>query len=303
MGVVVPTHNRADALNKCLTSLKSELGDSDFVVAVDAGSSDETARMLASRHPDVTCIRATPDDWWAALVNRGVEYALSLGATHVLTLNDDTVVLSGTINRLKAAAAGRPRGIFSSVCCYLQAPDRVFFAGRVRARWLDRFHYLNHGDSLRRLPSGLRHVDLLHGMCTLFPSEIFNDVGRFDARAFPHLFADDDLVLRAARAGFRSYVVLESVVLNDRRSTGSNPYDRRLSLPEALSLLTSRRSAFELRTRSRFLWRHRRHTLGFVLTWSADYARLFVLLLLRWLLPDRQFQGLSANWVRYRGKR
>lgn len=300
VAVVIPTHNRSQALDKCLSSVEPELSGNDFIIVVDAGSNDQTSQILEQHYPNVAYLIATANDWWAALTNLGVEQALRRGATHVLTLNDDTVILPGAINRLKAAAANMPKGIFSSVCCYLDAPGRVFFAGRRRAKWLDRFYYLNLNESVVRLPTGLRQVDLLHGMCTLIPSCSFDETGGFDEAVFPHLFADDDFVLRAVRSGYLPHVVLDSIVLNDRKTTGANPYDRRLSPREALSLLSSRRSAFEVSTRSRFLWRHRRGPLRFLLTWCSDYARLLALVSLRWLLPDHQFKALSSNWARRR---
>jgi len=296
IGIVVPTYNRFAALVRCLESLQDELLPGDILIVVDAGSKDGPQSEVQQRFPDVHHLRATPDLWWAGLCNLGVKHVLNEGVDYVLTLNDDNVVTPGFLDRLRKQAEQQKNGIFSSVVAYLNDPSVVFFSGRSRARWSDRFRYIHHNKPVETLESGVHQVDLLHGMCTLIPRKAFEQIGLFDASVFPHLFADDDFVLRAQRAGFTSWVVSDSLVLNDRGSTGSNPYDRRLGPAEALRLLTSRRSSFQLTARTRFLWRHRRNVVSFLLTWMGDYLRLAGVVIARWFLPEKQFTALAEKW-------
>jgi len=296
IGVVIPTYNRCAALLRCLESLRGELLSGDVMIVVDAGSMDSTQSEVQQRFPNTHYLRATPDLWWAGLCNLGVKEALDQGVDYILTLNDDNVATSGFLNRLRKKAEQHENGILSSVVAYLNDPNVVFFAGRSRDRWSDRFRYVHHNQPVEALDGEIQEVDLLHGMCTLIPRNAFERIGLFDAESFPHLFADDDFVLRAKQKGFTSWVVTDSVVLNDRASTGSNPYDRKLSPVEAFRLLTSRRSSFQLKTRTHFLWRHKRGVLRFLLTWVGDYLRLLGVVMIRWLLPEKQFSGLAAKW-------
>ncbi|HUK42068.1 MAG TPA: hypothetical protein VLX11_13520, partial [Candidatus Acidoferrales bacterium] len=146
------------------------------------------------------------------------------------------------------------------------------------------------------LGKGLRTVDMLHGMCTLFPMRVFHTVGLFDEQAFPQVFADDDLLMRANRAGFSLQVALDAVVLNDRSKTGNNPYDHRLGPKGIVQLLLSRKSTFQLAARARFLWRYRRSFYLFCKTWLFDYLRLTTVVVTRWLLPFRAFHWLGIQW-------
>jgi GT2 family glycosyltransferase len=294
--MVVPTYNRCSALVRCLESLQDELLPGDALIVVDAGSTDSTRVEIQKRFPDVHYLQATPALWWAGLTNLGVEHALKEGVDYVLIFNDDNVAKPGFLKRLRTRAKENNRGIFSSIVVYLNDSKTVFFAGRSRDRWSDRFRYIHHNKPVEALESGVHAVDLLHGMCTLIPRKVFEQIGLFDASVFPHLFADDDFVLRAQQAGFTSWVVTNSVVLNDRASTGSNPYERRLGLAEAFRLLTSRRSSFQLTARTRFLWRHRRNVVSFLLTWVGDYLRLAGVVLARWVLPEKQFTALAEKW-------
>jgi GT2 family glycosyltransferase len=150
------------------------------------------------------------------------------------------------------------------------------------------------------LEGGIREVDLLHGMCTLFPVSVFQTVGWFDGNAYPHLFADDDLVLRAKGQGYRLLVDLDAVVFNDHTRKGLNPYNRRLGVTELYDLVTSRKSAFQISTRTRFLWQHRRSIITFIITWLADYGRLSGIILLRWVLSPDLYSKVEKHYLKIR---
>lgn len=294
--VVIPTFNRRETVLSALKSVFELLPPDHLVVVVDSGSSDKTPQAVKKQFPQVILLEGTPSMWWAAATNLGIRKARELGCSHVLTYNDDNIATSGLFTGLSNAASLYPDSIMSAVCCYLDRPDTVCFAGRIRVKRSDRFYYLNHNCPLSLLEKGVRKVDLLHGMCTLFPMAAFNTLGLFEESAFPQVFADDDLLLRAARAGYHLRVALGAVVLNDRAKTGINPYDRRLGPIGVFRLLTSRKSTFQLNARTRFLWRHRRSFWYFAKTWAFDYARMLSLLLARWILPDGAFQWAGKKW-------
>jgi GT2 family glycosyltransferase len=297
IGVVIPTFNPGATISLLLSSVFAALPSEHHVIVVDSGSSDGTAEVIKKRFPKVLLLAGDSSMWWAAATNFGIHKAKELGCSHVLTYNDDNVATPGLFTALGDAARRSPESIIAAVCCYMDRPDVVFFAGRMRAKRSDRFYYLDHDALLSRLDGGLREVDLLHGMCTLFPMSVFDTVGLFDASAFPSYFADDDLALRAAKAGYRLKVALSAVVLNDRRKTGLNPYGRRLGPGAIGKVLFSRKSAFQIVPKTRFLWRHRRSVRSFVRTWIYDYARLISLIVARWVLPESAFQWAGRKWT------
>jgi len=294
--VVIPTFNCRAILLRGLARLFETLPPSHRVIVVDSGSSDGTAEALRQVFPQVLLIEGDPSLWWAAATNLGVEKARALGCQYVLTYNDDNLAMPNLFAALAQAAKNAPQSIVAAVCCYADKPNTIFFAGRMRAMGSDRFYYLNMDQPLSVLEQGLRRADLLHGMCTLFPISVFDQVGLFNQKDFPQVHADDDLLLRASRAGFSLHVALAAVVLNDRSKTGINPYDRRLGLKGIFQLLFSRKSSFQLEARSRFLWYHRRSLISFGKTWLCDYARLFAVLAARWFLPLRAFDWVGVRW-------
>jgi GT2 family glycosyltransferase len=296
--LVIPTYNRRSTLLLALSRLYEYISSDHDVIVVDSGSSDGTADAVRKLFPQALLLQGSSSMWWAAATNLGVKKSQALGCKYVLTYNDDNIPTPDLFAKLRVAAESSPRSIIAAVCCYLDNPNTIFFAGRMRAKGSDRFYYLNHNAALSTLGTGLRRVDMLHGMCTLFPMAVFDCVGLFNQDRFPQAFADDDLLLRAEKAGFALQVSLEALVLNDRSKTGLNPYDRRLGARDVVRLLVSRRSTFQLGARTRFLWRYRRSLRYFFKTWLFDYARLFGVVLSRWLLPLKTFQYIGARWTR-----
>ena len=298
VAVIIPVLNRKNVTLRCLGRLCD--GDTMMfqIIVVDSGSIDGTQQIIREKYPQVTLLQADPSTWWAAATNIGIRKAMSSGCKYVLTCNDDNLVSPDALYKLISTAETHPGSIVAASICDLHNSDTVIFAGRQRSRLTDRFIYMNHYQSYAGMDRGLREVDLLHGKCTLFPITVFESAGLFDEKSFPHLFADDDLVLRAKRMGYRLLVDLDTVVYNDLTATGLNPYERRLGLGEIAGLFTSRKSAFQVTTRTRFLWRHRRSVISFFITWFADYLRLLFIVMLRWLVSDTMYRKIERCYLR-----
>ena len=296
--VVIPVFNRREITLRCLEKLCSGTALDICVIVVDSGSTDGTPQAIREKYSQVILLQADPSAWWTAATNAGIRWALEAGCQYLLTYNDDNQASLEVLHKLMTVAEKNPASIVAATICELHSPDTVIFAGRRRSRFTDRFIYMNHYQSYARMDKGLREVDLLHGRCTLFPSSVFLAAGFFDEKNFPHLFADDDLVLRAKRMGYRLLVDLDTVVINDLTATGLNPYDHRLGIGEIAGLFTSRKSAFQITTRTRFLWRHRRTAVSFLVTWCMDYLRLLGIIMLRWLVSDTMYRRIERCYLR-----
>lgn len=297
VAVVIPVFNRKDTTLRCLDSLLSANSPGILIIVVDSGSTDGTREAIHANYPQVRLLETGSESWWAAATNLGVREAIQSHCKYILTYNDDNVATSGLVAQLVESAQQHPYSIISSVVCSLHNPDTVLFAGRKRAHITDRFYFMNLGQPYGKLHNGIREVDLLHGTCTLFPASVFSTVGFFDEAQFPHLFADNDLELKAKKAGYRLLVDLDAVVLNEEEKTGINPYGDKAGLRQIRELLFSRKSAFQIKTRTLFLWRHRRNVICFILSWIADYSRLLLVISLRWLLTEKMYKRIENYYL------
>jgi glycosyltransferase involved in cell wall biosynthesis len=105
LSVVIPTRNRCQVLRAALLALeRSEGFDDEFeVIVIDDGSTDDTARLLASVAPSrfVLKILAQPPSGPATARNLGIR---EVAAPRVLLLGDDTLAAPGALaSHLEAA--------------------------------------------------------------------------------------------------------------------------------------------------------------------------------------------------------
>jgi GT2 family glycosyltransferase len=102
LSVVIPTHNRADVLARCLDALEGQ--GADEVVVVDDASSDHTPRVLAERGW-VRPLRRERSGGRSGAKNSGV--AAATGEL-VLFLDDDAIPEPGLVDRHRAHHAKHP---------------------------------------------------------------------------------------------------------------------------------------------------------------------------------------------------
>jgi GT2 family glycosyltransferase len=213
VAVVVLTWNGREDTLACLASLERLPDKPEHVVVVDNASTDGTAEAVSERFPEVELVRSPENRGFAGGNNLGIARALELGADHVLILNNDAEAEPGAIQALVDAALARPEaGSIGAKILFAEPPDLVWFAGAdydPRRGYNGRQRGYREPDDGRW--AGVQETDRACGAAMLVPRAVLERVGAFDESLF--LYAEDvEWSLRAARAGFRHYVVGESVV-------------------------------------------------------------------------------------------
>ena len=88
-----------------------------------------------------------------------------------------------------------------------------------------------------------------HGRGTLFPIEIFKQLGLFDELNLPHYAADYDFTFKAARANYKIYSCSDCKVYSYVEETGMVTVLNRFSLKSFIDYFTSIRSPANLKAR------------------------------------------------------
>ncbi|WP_082967422.1 glycosyltransferase [Paenibacillus oryzae] len=201
--IVILTHNQLPLTIQCLDSIRKHTKDYEIIV-VDNGSTDGTVDYLETQ-TDLTVVINKENLGFAKGCNQGTE--LSRG-DNVLYLNNDTIVAAHWLENLLRV---------------LYENERVGMVGPVTNRssghqcipvpysdisGLDEFarHHLqeNAGRYLE--------VRRLIGFCLLVKRKVLDEIGCFDERYGLGNYEDDDLCLRALRAGYSLRVVLDSFI-------------------------------------------------------------------------------------------
>lgn len=196
--VVIPVHNRIALTRACLQALSLQTASGFETVVVDDGSTDGTAQMVRAEFPAVHLLAGDGTLWWSGATNLGIIESLARGATHILTLNDDTKPPPDFMEHLLNSATRLPNTLLGAYAVDALTGQAVY--GGERIRWATA--------SFRGVPEpSSQPVETTHapGRGLLIPSAVFRRIGLFDAGHFPQLAADYDFTHRAKRAGYRIY--------------------------------------------------------------------------------------------------
>jgi GT2 family glycosyltransferase len=219
VSAIVVNHRRAELTVECVESLERALASVDEpteVIAVDNGSGDGSAELIARRCPAARVVALPANEGFAAAVNAGLDGARG---EWILLLNNDTTIEPDSVGRM--LAAGRGAGDIGSVAAEMRfaaTPQIVNSAGIGVDRLGIAFD--------RRLgeradADGGEPVEVFgaSGGAALMRRRMLDELGGFDASFFFAL-EDADLAWRARMAGWRAVYVPAAVVWHHHGASG-----------------------------------------------------------------------------------
>ncbi len=207
VGIIVLNWNGLADTRECLQSLFRLTGPAPRIYVVDNGSSDDSVTLLHREFGERIVLMANSRNLlYAGGNNVGIVRALDDGCSHILLLNNDTIVDDLSLIELLKADKQHPNAVLCPKIYYADRPDTIWYAGGKlnlrRARIAHR---------------GIREID--QGQydrpektawatgCALFASrQVFETVGLLD-ETFQLYCEDVDFCLRALAAGFETFYV------------------------------------------------------------------------------------------------
>ena len=253
--VVIPVHGGLHLTVRCLDSLRMCDPLPLMVVIVDDGSPDDTAAHLARHYPDVHVVPGDGNLWWSGAINAGCAFAIERGATTLILLNNDDVLLSPNLPVELARLVDTHGGCAGATLLKETAAGRVILTSGGFIDWRRGGTKLRHANTAFDESASVSECDWLPGMALAFTADTFRVVGGMDARAFPQLRGDADFTMRARKRGYSCVVSTNCWVVNDRTQV-SFAFDRRLGAVDLVRGLVSRKSNYQLRSTVLFFLRH-----------------------------------------------
>jgi GT2 family glycosyltransferase len=241
--VVIVNWNLRDDTIACLESVKKTGYPCDIVV-VDNGSQDGSSEHVARSFPGITVHSLAQNVGFAAACNLAIKEGMGDHTQYILLLNNDTVVHRDLFTELVRAAEAHPQaGILGPKVYSAAEPDRLWYAGARRRRWVLAAVDLGRN----RLDNGqfgqICEVDYVFGCGMFIRSQVFEKIGMLDTRFFLYL-EDLDFCLRAQGAGYRLLFVPPAKMWHQgSASTAKNPALRKHHLVKSTAYFLSKHSA------------------------------------------------------------
>lgn len=217
VSVIILTWNQREITTGCLSSLLSSREREDetaFDLLVwDNGSTDGTAEEVTDAFPGVLVHRHPENLGVASGRNRAALLAIeTFDPTHLLFLDNDTIVEPGFIGELLKPFARDPRiGQTQAKLRFLHDRNRLNDGGGAQISFLLwRTSPVGYGE-LDRGQHDLERECIACGGAMMVRTDVFLDLGGFDAQFDPFGPEDLDFSLRLRRAGYRALYVPAAV--------------------------------------------------------------------------------------------
>ena len=210
----------------CIRSVDANiLKDSTLeIIVVDNGSPEKLSTLPKTRHKS-TLLESFVNLGYTGGNNKGIKYALSLGATYVCLLNNDTLVDRFFLDKLIKQAEKNdligvsvPKIYFAKG--YEYHKDRYSNGELGKILWygggvFDWKNVTSVHKGLDEVDKGqyddLSKVEFASGCAMLVKSEVFKNIGMFDSSYFLY-YEDADFSVRIKNAGYSIVFVPASVV-------------------------------------------------------------------------------------------
>jgi GT2 family glycosyltransferase/glycosyltransferase involved in cell wall biosynthesis len=213
--IVVPVYNAPEDLRACVASVLADLRPDVRLVLIDDASPDPAiaayfAELARLAHPQLVLLRNEVNLGFTGTANRGMQ----LSAANVVLLNSDTIVTRGWLDALLHCAATDPTigtiTPFSNnaeICSFPRfcednpwplardaEPERAAIAAAAVPTYPD-------------IPTGV-------GFCLFLRRAMLDAVGIFDTAFGLGYGEENDLCVRAARAGWRNVLADNAFVVH-----------------------------------------------------------------------------------------
>jgi len=201
VSIVIPIYNQVPLTLRCLDSIARETAGIDYeVIVVDDCSPDPAVNQLAAV-PHLRVHRNATNLGFVRSCNAGAHLARG---THLVFLNNDTLVTPGWLAALRSTFAERPdAGLVGAKLVY---PDGTLQeAGGIVWRDASGWNYGRGEDPRRPEFNYLKPVDYCSGACVMIARDFFAALGGFDELYVPAYYEDTDLAFRVRRAGRQVY--------------------------------------------------------------------------------------------------
>lgn len=235
--IILNFNGRANTV-ECLHSFKNLRVPQGFEIVpviVDNNSHDDSVKVFKEKFSDIKLIETKKNLGYSGGNNVGISYALENHASHIIVLNNDTLLERTTVYelieglRMYTAEVACPKIYFEKGFEYHK--DRYAKNELGRVFWfaggeMDWANVIGHHRGVDAVDNGQydKKVDIesITGACFIATAEVFKKVGTFNDSYFLY-YEDADLSVRMKQEGFKIILAPKSIIYHKNAgSTGGS---------------------------------------------------------------------------------
>lgn len=217
VSIVILTHNQLAYTQRCLESIIEHTEQDYELIIVDNHSTDGTVAYLKklqsdkSDWPQCTAIRVIANHDNLGFARGNNQGLVAAQGQYVLLLNNDTVVTKNWLTNMLRTMNHKPKvGIVGPMSNYVSGPQLIQSVGYDVTSLRGLPEYVE--SLLQNRQEQARPYWRVVGFCMLIKRAVIDKIGGLDGRFGLGNFEDDDFSLRAALAGFESWIAEDSFV-------------------------------------------------------------------------------------------
>lgn len=199
----------------CLESLR-KIDFPDFkIILVDNASQNNEGALLKSKFPEIDLIENDTNLGFAGGNNVGIRKALDDGYSHVMLLNNDTVVEPDFLGEMLRKFSQNPNlGVVQPLICFLHDRMKIWSAGGKWNQFLCRAITRGDRKNLEEYEARDGSLDWATGCCMLMARSSLLDVGLLNESYFTY-FEDVDWSLRFKKKGYDIELASQAVIYHE----------------------------------------------------------------------------------------
>lgn len=221
IGVVILNWNGADDTCRCLTSLKKSEYPEFRTIVIDNGSRKGQVSKIKEEHDDFIdlLIENGENMGYAAGNNIGIRRALEdFGCSHILILNNDTLVEEDTISQLVRGATEENAGIVGPKIMSSDEQSKISSAGGKLYPKIGEHRMRGDGEIDEGQYNEPEAVDFVSGGCVLVSRDVFEAIGLIPTYYFLQ-WEDIDFCTQARKSGFKVLYWPKAVVYHEMNAS------------------------------------------------------------------------------------
>ena len=202
VAILILNWNGFDFSRSCLESLRKVHFHDFKVILVDNASQNEEGKTLKQLFPEIELLQNSENLGFAGGNNIGITYALEQGYSHLMLLNNDTVVEPDFLGEMLLKFRQNPNlGVVQALILFLNDPKIIWSAGGKWGPALGKAITLGDREPVSDYRPKKATLDWATGCCMLITREAILKVGLLNEQYFVY-FEDVEWSLRFKKAGY-----------------------------------------------------------------------------------------------------